>query len=265
MNNHLGCSFEIHHRNHGLVYTWMLFDCVWCWFWFQPSVLYQIPSCFIWQRTLWGKILYILFFNVISKSMFNQKDWINWHMFQVNITPDYFQSNDFEDPGVLELKSTWLAFVIISGILFGIALLIFVALRQRIQLAIGLIKEGAKASGQICSSMFFPLVPFILHILVFAWFLTGEHLKKVLIYNWIIFLLKVYFNPGIFITVALCLNSAGEKIYKIHYDYELPASTMMTNQFNESVPLPPNEGCENQQGKQYLLNDNCIPKVFLFW
>ena len=67
-------------------------------------------------------------------------------MFQVNITPDYFQSNDFEDPGVLELKSTWLAFVIISGILFGIALLIFVALRQRIQLAIGLIKEGAKAS-----------------------------------------------------------------------------------------------------------------------
>ena len=70
-------------------------------------------------------------------------------MFQVNITPDYFQSNDFEDPGVLELKSTWLAFVIISGILFGIALLIFVALRKRIQLAIGLIKEGAKASGQI--------------------------------------------------------------------------------------------------------------------
>ena len=104
-------------------------------------------------------------------------------MFQVNITPDYFQSNDFEDPGVLELKSTWLAFVIISGILFGIALLIFVALRQRIQLAIGLIKEGAKASGQICSSMFFPLVPFILHILVFAWFLTGEHLKKVSLYN----------------------------------------------------------------------------------
>ena len=104
-------------------------------------------------------------------------------MFQVNITPDYFQSNDFEDPGVLELKSTWLAFVIISGILFGIALLIFVALRQRIQLAIGLIKEGAKASGQICSSMFFPLVPFILHILVFAWFLTGEHLKKLLLYD----------------------------------------------------------------------------------
>jgi len=155
-------------------------------------------------------------------------------LFEVNITPDYFQSNDFEDPGVLELKSTWLAFVIISGILFGIALLIFVALRQRIQLAIGLIKEGAKASGQICSSMFFPLVPFILHILVFAWFLT----------------------------VALCLNSAGEKIYKIHYDYELPVSTMMTNQFNESVPLPPNKGCENQQGKQYLLNDNCIPKEF---
>ena len=77
-------------------------------------------------------------------------------------------------------------------------------------------------------------------------------------------MLKVYLNPGLFITVALCLNSAGEKIYKIHYDYELPASTMMTNQFNESVPLPPNEGCENQQGKQYLLNDNCIPKVLSF-
>ena len=102
----------------------------------------------------------------------------NSNIFQVNITPDYFKSDDFDNPGVLELKSTWLAFVIISGILFGIALLIFVALRQRIQLAIGLIKEGAKASGQICSSMFFPLVPFILHIVVAIWFVTGKYFKK---------------------------------------------------------------------------------------
>ena len=57
------------------------------------------------------------------------------NLFQVNITPDYFHD-------VLKLKDTWLAFSIISGIFTLIILLIFIALRQQISLAIELINQG---------------------------------------------------------------------------------------------------------------------------
>ena len=56
-------------------------------------------------------------------------------LLQVNITPNYFVD-------VLKLKDTWLAFSIISGIFTLIILLIFIALRKRISLAIELINQG---------------------------------------------------------------------------------------------------------------------------
>ena len=47
----------------------------------------------------------------------------------MNLTPDYL--ND-----VLGLRDTWLAFVCLLGIILAIILLILLALRQRIQIAI---------------------------------------------------------------------------------------------------------------------------------
>jgi hypothetical protein len=38
------------------------------------------------------------------------------------------------------------------------------------QIAIELIEEGSKSVGQNCSSIFFPVIPFLLHIVVVAWF-----------------------------------------------------------------------------------------------
>ena len=66
-----------------------------------------------------------------------------------------------------------------------------------------------------------------------------------------------------YILVALCLSSAGEKIFNIHYDYDEVSAPKGINQFNESVPLPPNgQQCKNQDGKLYLLNDPCVPEEF---
>ena len=48
---------------------------------------------------------------------------------KVDLTPDYL--ND-----VLGLRDTWLAFVCLLGIILAIILLILLALRQRIQIAI---------------------------------------------------------------------------------------------------------------------------------
>ena len=80
------------------------------------------------------------------------------NIFQVNFTPDY--GND-----LLALAETWLAFTIVLGIIFGIIVLVLLALRQRIAIAIELIEEGSKAVGQMFTTLFWPIVPFVLHIL----------------------------------------------------------------------------------------------------
>ena len=105
------------------------------------------------------------------------------NIFQVNFTPDYF--ND-----VLELKDTWLAFMTIVGVIFLILLLLFIALRQRINIAIKMIEEGSKAVGQMCSSLSFPIIPFTSHALVAAWF----------------------------VGVAMFLSTSGEEEFYIQYE-----------------------------------------------
>ena len=70
-------------------------------------------------------------------------------------TPDFLQD-------VFGLRDTWLALVCVLGIILAIIILVLVALRQRINIAIELIEQGAKAAGQMCSTMFFPIIPFLL-------------------------------------------------------------------------------------------------------
>ena len=50
-------------------------------------------------------------------------------IFDVDFTPDYFNE-------VLQLRDTWLAFIVILSIILVVILLILIALRQRIQIAI---------------------------------------------------------------------------------------------------------------------------------
>ena len=85
------------------------------------------------------------------------------NILQVNLTPDYLNN-------VLQLADTWLAFAIILGILTGIVLLVLIALRNRIQIAVELLEQAAKAVGQLCSSIFWPIFPFVLHVLVSCYF-----------------------------------------------------------------------------------------------
>ena len=120
------------------------------------------------------------------------------NIFQVNITPSYF--ND-----VLALADTWLAFSIILGIIFFIVLLILVVLRQRIEIAIKLIKQGSKAIAQVFSTIMWPVFPFLLHIIVLLWF------------------------GG----VACYLQSAGNSEYRIHYNSSVLNSITDNHSFLE--------------------------------
>jgi len=86
-------------------------------------------------------------------------------IFQVSMTPTWHHD-------VLKLRDTWLAFTIILGIFFLIMLVIIVFLRNRIRLAIRIIREGSKAVGHVCSTLVFPIIPFLFQVLAMGWFLT---------------------------------------------------------------------------------------------
>ena len=90
-----------------------------------------------------------------------------------------------------ELANFWLTFFIISVIALVIILLILIFLRKRfaintdhlfyrrranvvffcrIRIAIELIEEGSIAVGDIMSTLFFPVIPFLLQLVVIAFF-----------------------------------------------------------------------------------------------
>ena len=64
----------------------------------------------------------------------------------------------------LQLRDTWLAFFIISVVLLCVILLVTLFLRKRIRIAVELIGESSKAVGSIMSSVFYPILSFLLQV-----------------------------------------------------------------------------------------------------
>uniref|UniRef100_A0A6Q2X3U0 Choline transporter-like protein n=1 Tax=Esox lucius TaxID=8010 RepID=A0A6Q2X3U0_ESOLU len=74
----------------------------------------------------------------------------------------------------LQIRQTWLAFIIILSIVEVIIILLLIFLRKRILIAIALIKEASRAVGHVMSSLFYPLLTFALLALVIAyWAITA--------------------------------------------------------------------------------------------
>ncbi|KAL4676048.1 hypothetical protein H8959_010193 [Pygathrix nigripes] len=72
------------------------------------------------------------------------------------------------------VQETWLAALILLAVLEAILLLVLIFLRQRIRIAIALLKEASKAVGQMMSTMFYPLVTFVLLLIGIAyWAMTA--------------------------------------------------------------------------------------------
>ncbi|XP_053095212.1 choline transporter-like protein 2 isoform X1 [Pangasianodon hypophthalmus] len=78
----------------------------------------------------------------------------------------------------LHIRQTWLAFIIILAILELIIILLLIFLRKRILIAIALIKEASRAIGHVMSSLFYPLLTFLLLAIVIAyWAITAVFLS----------------------------------------------------------------------------------------
>nr|XP_048293868.1 choline transporter-like protein 4 [Myodes glareolus] len=75
------------------------------------------------------------------------------------------------------VQETWLAALIILAVLEGILLLMLIFLRQRIRIAVALLKEASRAVGQMMSTMFYPLVTFVLLVICISyWALIALYL-----------------------------------------------------------------------------------------
>ncbi|XP_070703550.1 choline transporter-like protein 2 isoform X2 [Pempheris klunzingeri] len=78
----------------------------------------------------------------------------------------------------LQIRQTWLAFMIILAIVEVIIILLLIFLRKRILIAIALIKEASRAVGHVMSSLFYPLFTFVLLTMVIAyWAVTAVFLS----------------------------------------------------------------------------------------
>ncbi|XP_075893832.1 choline transporter-like protein 2 isoform X2 [Nelusetta ayraudi] len=78
----------------------------------------------------------------------------------------------------LQIRQTWLAFMIILAIVELIIILLLIFLRKRLLVAIALIKEASRAIGHVMSSLFYPLLTFALLAVVIAyWAITAVFLS----------------------------------------------------------------------------------------
>uniref|UniRef100_A0A9J7Z5R9 Choline transporter-like protein n=1 Tax=Cyprinus carpio carpio TaxID=630221 RepID=A0A9J7Z5R9_CYPCA len=74
----------------------------------------------------------------------------------------------------LQVRDTWLAFLIILCVVEAILLLALIFLRTRILIAIALIQETSKALGHMMSTLFYPIVTFVLLLVcVSYWGITA--------------------------------------------------------------------------------------------
>jgi choline transporter-like protein 2/4/5 len=98
------------------------------------------------------------------------------------------------------LPVTWLIIGIVCAILLLISILVFLALLKRLRIALAILKEASKAVGYNIFSLFWPFIPFVLQIGVFAY--------------WAV--------------VAIYLSTSGKPIYRIAYNETIGNTTNVT-------------------------------------
>uniref|UniRef100_A0A182JP45 Choline transporter-like protein n=1 Tax=Anopheles christyi TaxID=43041 RepID=A0A182JP45_9DIPT len=114
---------------------------------------------------------------------------------------------------------TWLWILIVLSVILTVLLLVVLVLRKRIVIAIALVKEGSKAVSASFSTVFFPLVPWILQaaVIVFS------------------------------VLVLLFLASIGNPVYKIN-GLNVSLTCICTNGYKEGDicdPVTFNENCRD--------------------
>ncbi|XP_073243444.1 choline transporter-like protein 4 isoform X2 [Porites lutea] len=147
------------------------------WYWLLIGMILVMILAFIYiliTRWVTGPLVWITIILVFALIIYGMYFCYSKYKF----LNDTGTSADFELKFTLDLdtytqsKETWLGLGIFLTVLLVILLLIVLVLRKRIQIAISMIKEASKAVAAIKTSLFFPLVPWLLQLALFAWFVA---------------------------------------------------------------------------------------------
>uniref|UniRef100_A0A8C9VQ39 Choline transporter-like protein n=1 Tax=Scleropages formosus TaxID=113540 RepID=A0A8C9VQ39_SCLFO len=139
------------------------------WYWILIGLLVAMVVSLIFillLRFTAGFLLWFIIFAVIALVAYGI-----WHCYEefvalkekpsadVTISDIGFQT-DFHV--YLQLSQTWLVFMISLSVTEAVIILMLIFLRNRVRIAIALLKEGSKAIGYIMSTLFYPIVTFLL-------------------------------------------------------------------------------------------------------
>ncbi|XP_054160614.1 choline transporter-like protein 5 [Oppia nitens] len=89
-----------------------------------------------------------------------------------SVNYDFRKSMDNNLDSYLANRDTWFAFSIICAIVLFILILVLLFLRKRIKLAIALIVEASRAVSCVKSSLFFPVIPYLMQLIVISYWAT---------------------------------------------------------------------------------------------
>uniref|UniRef100_A0AAR2IR59 Choline transporter-like protein n=1 Tax=Pygocentrus nattereri TaxID=42514 RepID=A0AAR2IR59_PYGNA len=79
----------------------------------------------------------------------------------------------------LQLSQTWLVFLVTLGLTEASIVLMLIFLRNRVRIAIALLKEGSKAISYITSALFYPVITFLLLVICISyWAVTAVFLAS---------------------------------------------------------------------------------------
>uniref|UniRef100_A0A673ME46 Choline transporter-like protein n=1 Tax=Sinocyclocheilus rhinocerous TaxID=307959 RepID=A0A673ME46_9TELE len=156
------------------------------WFWILIGLVISMLVSLIFillPRFTAGVLFWMVIFGVIAAVGYGI-----WHCYweysslkgkpDSDITiPDIGFQTDFRV--YLQLSQTWLIFMISLAVIEAIIILVLIFLRNRVRIAIALLKEGSKAIGCIMSTLFYPIITFLLLAICIAyWAVTAVFLAS---------------------------------------------------------------------------------------
>ncbi|KAI5627676.1 choline transporter-like protein 4 [Silurus asotus] len=129
-------------------------------------------------RFLAAILVWILIIGVLVVGAFGIWYCYNQYALLANSTLTYNNVGFTTNVNVyLQIRDTWLAFLIILCVVEAILLLTLIFLRTRILIAIAVIQESSKAVGHMMSTLFYPIITFLmLLVCVSYWGITALYL-----------------------------------------------------------------------------------------
>lgn len=146
------------------------------WYWILAAMGIAMVASFLYiivMRWIAGLLVWVSIYAILTALGFSI--YYSWTKYKEISTQgenatSIFLTVSFGLDSVANSEKTWFWLTIILSVILGILVLILLALYKRISIAIQIIKEGSRAISSVPFALFFPVIPWLLQILLFGWF-----------------------------------------------------------------------------------------------